>query len=65
MFCDTAQARRNTEAAAAAARKALLAGGQAEHAPARAAGQADVVSASQGITKSLLRTRQLMTQARC
>lgn len=57
-----AQARRNTEAAAAAARRAMLAGGQAEQAPARAAGQAETVATSQGITKSLLRTRQLMAQ---
>lgn len=56
------QARRNTEAAAAAARRAMLAGGQAEQAPARAAGQAETVATSQGITKSLLRTRQLMAQ---
>jgi hypothetical protein len=56
------QARRNTEAAAVEARKAMLAGGQAHIAPARAAGQADAVAASQGITKSLLRTRQLMAQ---
>lgn len=40
----------------------MLAGGQAHSAPARAAGQADVVAASQGITKSLLRSRQLMAQ---
>ncbi len=57
------QARRNTEAAAAAARKALLAGGDAAAAPGRA-GQASVVVTSQGITKSLLRTRQLMAQVR-
>ena len=63
MVCHpTVQVRRNTEAAAAEARKAMLAGGQAHNAPARAAGQADVVAASQGITKSLLRSRQLMAQ---
>jgi hypothetical protein len=63
MVCDpTVQVRRNTEAAVAEARKAMLAGGQAHSAPARAAGQADVVAASQGITKSLLRSRQLMAQ---
>lgn len=61
----TVQVRRNTEAAAAKARKAMLAGGQAHNAPSRAAGQADVVAASQGITKSLLRSRQLMAQVCC
>lgn len=60
---ESLQARRNTEAAAAAARKALLAGGDAAAAPGRA-GQATAVATSQGITKSLLRTRQLMAQVR-
>ena len=57
------QARRNMEVAAAAKRKALLSGGEAALQPGRAASQASAVATSQGVTHSLQRTRQLMTQA--